>query len=42
MMLYGFTVYIKSNDIHKEITGGVERWFYTSNYVLERSLLKAK
>ena len=37
-----FTVYIKKNDIHKDITENVETKFDTSNYELDRPLRKSK
>ena len=37
-----FIVYMKTDDIYKEITVDVEARFYTSNYVLDRSLPKVK
>ena len=35
-----FTVYIKTDDIHKDIAGNVETRLDTSNYELERLLPK--
>ena len=37
-----FTVYIKTNDIYKEIAEDVKTRFDTSNYELNRSLPKGK
>ena len=37
-----FIVYIKTGDIHKDITDDVETRFDTSNYELDRSLPKGK
>ena len=37
-----FIVYIKRNDIYKNIAEDVEARFDTSNYELERSLPKGK
>ena len=37
-----FIVYIKTDDIYKDIAEGVETRFDTSNYELDRSLLKGK
>ena len=37
-----FIVYIKANDIYKDITEDVETRFNTSNYELEKPLLKGK
>ena len=37
-----FIVYIKAYDIYKDITEDVETRFDTSNYNLERPLLKGK
>ena len=37
-----FTVYIKTNEIHKDITENVETKFDTSNYELDRPLRKSK
>ena len=38
----GFIVYIKTNDIYKDIVEDVETRFDTSNYELGRSLPKGK
>ena len=37
---YSFTVYIKNDDIYKDITEDVETRFGTSNYELDRHCLK--
>ena len=37
-----FIVYIKADDIYKDITEDVETRFNTSNYELEKPLLKGK
>ena len=37
-----FIVYIKTNDIYKDIAEGVETRFDTSNYELDRPLPKGK
>ena len=37
-----FIVYIKTNDIYKDIAEDVERRFDTSNYNLNRLLLKGR
>ena len=37
-----FIVYIKTDDIYKDIAKNVETRFDTSNYQLDRSLLKGK
>ena len=37
-----FIVYIKTDDIYKDIAKDVETRFDTSNYELERPLLKGK
>ena len=37
-----FTVYIKANDIYKDTAADVETRFDTSNYELDRPLLKGK
>ena len=37
-----FIIYIKANDIYKDIDEDVEAKFVTSNYYLERSLPKGK
>ena len=37
-----FIVYIKTDDIYKDIAEDVETRFDTSNYELDRSLLKSK
>ena len=37
-----FIVYIKTNDIYKDIVEGVERRLDTSNYNLNRLLLKGR
>ena len=39
---YGFTVYIKTVDIYKDIAEDVETRFDTANYELNRLLPKAK
>ena len=39
---YGFIVYIKIDDIYKDIAEDVETRFDTSNYELDRSLTKKK
>ena len=41
-MLYGYSVYIKTDDIYKDIAKDVETRFDTSNYELDRSLSKGK
>ena len=41
-MLYGYSVYIKTDDIYKDIAKDVETRFDTSNYELDRSLPKGK
>ena len=38
----GFIVYIKTEDIYKDITKDIETRFDTSNYELERPLPKRK
>ena len=42
MDIGSFIVYIKAYDIYKDITEDVETRFDTSNYNLERPLLKGK
>ena len=42
MDIDSFIVYIKTDDIYKDIAKNVETRFDTSNYQLDRSLLKAK
>ena len=44
ILLYGYTdiVYIKTDDIYKDIAEDVETRFDTSNYDLDRSLSKGK
>ena len=42
MDIVSFIVYIKAYDIYKDITEDVETRFDTSNYNLERPLLKGK
>ena len=37
-----FIVYIKTDDVYKDITEDVEKRFDTSNYELERSLPKER
>ena len=37
-----FIVYIKADDIYKDIDGAVETRFDTSNYELDRMLAKGK
>ena len=37
-----FTVYIKTDNIYKDIAGDTEKRFDTSNYELNRTLLKGK
>ena len=37
-----FTVYVKTDDIYKDIAEDAETRFDTSNYVLERPLLRGK
>ena len=39
---YSFIVYIKPDDIYKDITEDVETRFNTSNYWLDRSLPKGR
>ena len=39
---HGFIEYIKSDDIYKDIAKDVETRFDTSNYELDKSLLKIK
>ena len=39
---HSFIVYIKTNDIYKDIAEDVETWFDTSNYELDRPLPKEK
>ena len=39
---YSFIVYIKIDDIYKDIAEDVETRFDTSNYELDRSLTKKK
>ena len=39
---HSFILYIKTNDIYKDIAEGVETWFDTSNYELDRPLPKEK
>ena len=41
-MLYGYSVYIKTDDIYKDIAKDIETRFDTSNYELDRSLPKGK
>ena len=41
-MLYGYSVYIKTDDIYKDIAKDVETRFDTSNYELDRCLPKGK
>ena len=41
-MLYGYTVYIKADDIYKDIAEDIETRFDTSNYELDKSLPKGK
>ena len=41
-MLYGFIVYIETNNIYKDIVEDVETRFDTSNYELDRPLPKGK
>ena len=41
-MLYGYIVYIKTDDIYKSIAEDVGTRFDTSNYKLERPLPKGK
>ena len=38
----GFIVYIKTDDIYKDIAEDVEKRFDTSHYELERSLAKGR
>ena len=42
MCFMGFTVYIKTNDIYKDIAEDVETRLDTSNYELDRPLPKGK
>ena len=42
MDTYSFIVYIKTNDIYKDIEEDVETRFDTSNYELDRPLQKGK
>ena len=42
MYTYRFIVYIKTDDIYKDITEDVETTFDTSNYRLDRTLPKGK
>ena len=42
ILLYCFIVYIKTDDIHKGITGDVETRLDTSNYELDKPLPKGK
>ena len=42
MDTYSFTVYIKIDDIYKDIVEDVETRFDTSNYELDRPLPKGK
>ena len=37
-----FVVDVKTGDIYKDIAEYAERWFNTSNYELDRPLLKGK
>ena len=37
-----FVVDVKAGDIYKDIAEYAERWFNTSNYELDRPLLKGK
>ena len=37
-----FIVYIKADDIYKDIAEHVETWFDTSNYELDRPLPQGK
>ena len=39
---HGFIVYIKTNDIYKEVVEDVETRFDTSNYELDSFLTKGK
>ena len=39
---YSFIVYIKTDDIYKDIAENVETRFDTSNYELDRALPKEK
>ena len=41
-MFYGFILYIKRDDIYKDIVEDVETRFDTSNYELDRPLPKGK
>ena len=41
-MLYGYIVYIKADDIYKDIAEDVETRFDTSNYEVDRPLPKEK
>ena len=41
-MLYGFIVYIKTDDIYNDIAEDVETRFDTSNYELDRPLPNGK
>ena len=41
-MLYGFIVYIKTDDIYKDIAEGIETRFDNPNYELDRPLPKGK
>ena len=42
MTLLRFTVYIRTDDICKDIAEDVKTRFYTSNYEMNRPLLKVK
>ena len=42
MYTYRFIVYIKTDDIYKDITEDVETTFDASNYRLDRTLPKGK
>ena len=42
MDTHSFTVYIKTDDIYRDIAEDVETRFDTSNYELNRPLLKGK
>ena len=37
-----FSVYIKTDDVYKDVAEDVETRFDTSNYELDRSLIKKK
>ena len=41
-LCYGFIVYIRTNDIYKDIAVDVETRIYTSNYDLDRPLPKGE